>query len=366
VKIAGRHRYRAAKAEKVSTQRWHETRAAGAMKRFDTVRDCCNRALWRELPCDHQEDKHRKVKLGCADWRACVHCRGKRARRYRARFRAARGRALEKYRFARQGGRWSEKFFTATVPHVGTIEDRMSALKSAWPKFQRMLKSHLACDIGIPRNMLGYDWINVMETTLGDDEHGHPHLHVWLILPFVHHAMLRLFWARALPERFQAALPMKPVEEVIEEARGGDRGRRQLRAWLVTRRGPNGRPLERMPWPVFDARAAKDVEHELIKYLVKDSERVEGTMTLMDPEAFGRIYAAYHGRRSISASRGFWLPPREPMHCEECGVLWRTVGVYDEREVADTIGGLFYALGALVRAREKNEPPPRIRALKAV
>jgi hypothetical protein len=66
-----------------------------------------------------------------------------------------------------------------------------------------------------------------------------------------------------------------------------------------------------------------DVSSELCKYLIKDGEKHEGTLELVHPALFARIYAALEGRRAIAATLGFLTPLQgRGTHCHECGTLY--------------------------------------------
>jgi hypothetical protein len=81
--------------------------------------------------------------------------------------------------------------------------------------------------------------------------------------------------------------------------------------------------LRAVAMPIVDVRAGRNVEHELIKYLVKDAVRdPSGNLELIAAEVFARLYAALEGRRVIQTSANFWVHPRpDDKWCEQCGLV---------------------------------------------
>lgn len=309
-RIARRHERAAVRADKPSTRRWHDVRAKGALRRPEALDECCTQELVRRPKCDCGHAAHR-YKLSCDQWKLCDYCKRKRANHYRRKFRVARKRLLARFRFTS----WREKFLTLPLPHVGPVEKRIRDAKGALPKFLRLIRAHLEHDRGLPKNLRNFPWLEVLEVTAGQDADGHPHFHIWMLAPYIPHELIRLYWAMALGPAYEAEMPVRSREQVLAEAKRPA----QLAPWLVTRRGPLGRQLDGIPWPVVDIRQAKNVEQELVKYLVKDFAIVDGEKQFIAPELYARIYEALAGLRTITASRGFWAPPKEPAHCPTCG-----------------------------------------------
>lgn len=358
---AAHHGARAAKAElegETSKRIWHEQRRDGQIRRFATIRACMSRVLVRILQCGCAGNEPQEIPLGCSDWKACPVCRGKRVRRYRVRFRRSLTYWREQYRFAMRLGQWRERFLTLTLPHLGEVGERIKAVKRAWPVFLRMLKRHLAIDKGVPKNQLNFPFVAVLETTPGRDGRGHPHIHVWMLSPYLPHELIRLYWSRALGEPYLSAIPTRPLAEVMTDhkrhvferverrcqSREGwedrawaqwEREGTELFSWLVTRRGPHGALLEEVPWSVVDIRQVRDVESELIKYLLKEAftDPETGELVFMDPELAAQIYLTYAGKRSIWTARGFWQDEAEPSHCRTCGSCHWHCEVVDRAEL---------------------------------
>ncbi|MCB9592816.1 MAG: hypothetical protein H6719_08790 [Sandaracinaceae bacterium] len=253
------------------------------------------------------------------------------------------------------------------------VAEDAAALRGAWEGFSRRLTTHLDVD----RRRPGICYWRVREGTPGTHADGHVHYHVLLVAPYVHHAILRLYWARSLPTDYQTRLPVAQIDwsadgtEVVAIRRTLASGhhhvetiqspvhRRQLAQALVTRRGPHGRPLTEMPWPVIDVRGAAQHHRsagsapkagskgyyeaivktvsETAKYVVKDLEYVDavtGDRKLVDPAIFAELYMATDGQRRTSCTmtrrdatgrvvrRGWWyveyLHPYERT-CVDCG-----------------------------------------------
>lgn len=318
--VAGHHRLKEGEwrgRDRIVTAEWHARRAEGALRRMRTVDQCRSRVMVRR--CDDCGHKPSAVDLRCSDWRLCLRCRDKRGVKYRHRFHAARAarRAPKGYR---------DVMLTLTVPDIGAdVDAAMAELRRAWPRFMRRVGQHLELD----RDRKGIDgYVRALEVTPGETRQGHPHMHVWLLAPYIPHALLRLYWYRSISERYQRAVPTRPRCEAL--AGCTPRERAELDSWLVTRRGEHGRPIEEVPWPVLDIRAAYGdsdrIAGELIKYLVKDAEYGRrGQLEYIEPAAYARLYAAYHGCRSISASRGFWITSMKGARpCNRCGLTaWR-------------------------------------------
>ena len=257
----------------------------------------------------------------CGHFRICPTCRGVRANEARYRFRVSRERALLRAQHLMgagvRGGRWSEKFVTFTVPH-SEIEADIKLLPKAWRKFRKLLFAHLRLDRHVSeRNMLCVVYVRVLEVTAGRKQDGHAHLHVYLLAPYLPKEYLKHLWGQVLVG-FGRTVPPATVDEVLARADGHEP---QLRAWLVTRRGAKGRPVDTVYRPVVHVEECYgDIENELVKYLVKDLERDDdGTEKLMDPALFARVYAGLEGVRTIHASTGFFVNRQGSCACQACG-----------------------------------------------
>lgn len=341
----------------VSSYHWHMSRATGQEERIDRVMQCGA----EEIVCTCGEcgkDGPRFV-CSCDNHRLCLGCRGQRVRRFRRRFQDAQKGLLRRvwadpFRLGKThyrtdahgnkrvayGGRWGEKFLTLTLPDSGDVRADVDALQRAWTRFWRLLRTHVVKDVlraedkPLRRHVMQYmRYCRVLEVTEGRQWQGHAHLHVWLVIPFVHHELLAHLWGQALAKSYQNALVaaecVATVDELVEALPHSRRrlAETQLRQWLVTRRGRDGRPLALAWRPVLDIRPVRSdaMGAELCKYLVKDGEidPATGRLQRMDPEVFARIYRALEGRRAITSARGLLEPPISDCYCHHCGGVFR-------------------------------------------
>jgi hypothetical protein len=323
VRCAHRHRRigEAAAAEgRTSTAAWHFGRARGQLRRFEQVRDCGGMEFL--VSCESCGHEMKRIEARCGNYRICVTCRGARADQYRFRFREGRERALQRaqalLRPGVRGGRWSEKFLTFTVPHSGDVKRDIAVLPKAYRRFWKKLQEHLREDRHLSeQHMALIAYVRVLEVTAGRQHDGHAHLHLYLLSPFLPVEWLAHLWGWAVA-KFGYDVPTEPLQEVIEAA--DDARRPQLRQWLVTRRGDNGRPLQHVFVPiVFVEQCYGDIENELVKYLIKDIDQAEdGSNKLMEAGLFGRIYEGLEDVRTIQPSPHFWLRRSAHCKCERC------------------------------------------------
>ncbi len=272
--------------------RWHQGRARGQLERIERVEGCGSEHY--ELACKAcgcvAEGEHERE---CSSWRYCVPCKGRRARRYRERFREGRAQWLSRCkRYER------ERFLTVTVPHSGLAADVRILLKS-WERFTRTLRRWLRRR-GTP--FLAY--VRALEITPSDG--GHAHMHAWIGSPYLPHAVLRVLWGRALSSSY---VPVRPLCDVLAELKT-ERDRAELERVARWR----GRARAFIPWPILDIRAVHgDPADELVKYLLKDVEHGE----LIDPLLAANMVEASEGARVVASSRGYWvIPLRSCVHCE--------------------------------------------------
>jgi hypothetical protein len=210
----------------------------------------------------------------------CLSCRGRRARRERCRFEAARratlvdARARGLLRANRPGGRYGERFITLTVPHLptDTVRSRIGRVFCAWTTFIKLLNLW-ARTIGVH-----VEFVRVSEWTQGDDGLGHPHIHAWIFSPYIRQHDLTEWWADAL-ERTGVPSGYPILKVHVEEVRG--------------------------------AKAA----NELIKYLCKD---IGAGGRYIAPETYAEVYAALDGRRALQSSRGFRARCAAHTACPHC------------------------------------------------
>lgn len=330
----------------VSAYDWHRTRADGQRKKFETVRACGSETMLHR--CSACALQGPKLLLTCGNHRLCLSCRAARVDKFQKRFAAGQKVHLQKVwndprklqlnqqgpgGRLRYGGVWREKFMTLTVPHSGRVRDDVRELQRAWPRFWRLVRAHIDKDIlqfesPSDREALAklVAFCRVIEVTPGDDWKGHAHLHLWLVSPFIHHAVIAHFWGEALSQPYKNMLTqaecIRSVDEIVE-ALPAERRRYadQLRECFVTRRGKDGKPLTHAWAPVIDLRkvASGDMARELCKYLIKDGTRKDGQLEFIDPKLFAMIYAALEGSRAISTTRGLLVAPDSDCYCHDCG-----------------------------------------------
>lgn len=179
----------------------------------------------------------------------------------------------------RRGGRYGERLVTLTIPHHegDSVRGRIELVLAAWKSFLKSLNAW-ARDKGV-----ALEFVRVLEWTLGSDELGHPHLHIWIFSPFLPQSALSTWWRAALE---RAGLRLFGEHEKLLEV---------------------------------DVRAANDgdaLAQELIKYLCKD---IGSDGRYVDPIIFAEVYAALDGRRAIQGSKGFLGGGDGPTPCTECG-----------------------------------------------
>lgn len=222
----------------------------------------------------------------------CLKCRGAIAQKKRAVFCRARADVLEQaahrglLSHARPKGAYGEKFLTLTAPHVSddTIAIRIARVFDVWPLFLRALNTYFR-----EYAVRSAEWFRVFEWTIGNDELGHPHLHLWLFCPFLPPDTLREWWTSAL---LSVGCPSASLTG------GGKRGT----AGAIVH-------IEKVTAEDGGAR-------ELIKYLTKD---ITNNGDKIRPELYAEVYVALDGRRITQASRGFMARAEGAAQRCECG-----------------------------------------------
>lgn len=220
------------------------------------------------------------------------------------------------------GGIWTEKFLTLTLPHSGDISRDVAAMPKGWRIFWKLLRQHLQLDRGLTKAQVAQlVYVRVIEITTGSKKDGHVHMHVYLITPYLHRALLQVLWARAIEAcgyELNARSKPTPLAEVLAQQMEEWR-RAELQRLLVTRR--NGEPLAEVPNPVLDIRQCySGVEEEIIKYLVKDAERDKSGVLVFNEDFLARVYEGTEGARMVQTSRGFWVPMNvKHCACAKCG-----------------------------------------------
>lgn len=273
---------------------WHFSRAAGQRERFDRVRDCGTESVRAMHVLCTGCGVTAERPLTCGHGIACVACRARKIRKRRGRLARARAVALQLAAKRglllpkRRGGRHSEKLLTLTAPHLSEhgVDERVNLMFCAWPHFLKAMNASLR-ERGEPA-----EWFRNAEWTLGEDEHGHPHFHVWFLGPFMPHAELVDWWREAL-----------------------------ARAGFAAERGELAQ-LEALEALVIDVRAVRNgrvddagVVTEVIKYVTKD---IVARGEYVDAATYARVYEALDGRRVEQASKGFVALGAKEVCCPDC------------------------------------------------
>jgi hypothetical protein len=264
---------------------WHRLRARGHRRRFRSVDDCTKADVLRiECSCCGTLDEQPGT---CGASLLCLRCRGKRARRLRARFLQARKVKLAQARArgllwrGRKGGRYGERLVTLTPPHRehDTVRGRIELVLAAWKYFLKSLNAWARAQ-GVE-----LEFVRVLEWTIGSDSRGHPHLHLWAFSTFLPQDLLSAWWRWALE---RAGLQLGDQEELLAvdiRACGGDAG----------------------------------VAQELVKYMCKD---IGADGQYVDPAIFADVYAALDGNRAAQGSRGFLGLGDAAPSCRHCGATY--------------------------------------------
>jgi hypothetical protein len=212
----------------------------------------------------------------------CVSCRKLDAAAKRAVFARARRFTVSSaerrglLRSNRRGGRWSEKFLTLTAPHWSdkSVAERIAIVLGAWPRLLRLLNDHWKA-----HGVKSAEWFRVVEWTPGSaDDGGHPHLHVWLLSPFLPRDDIERWWRQALIEQTGVVVPHVIID--IREVDG------------------------------------LGVELELVKYLTKD---ILPNREKVAPEIYAEVYKALDDKRISQASKGFMARAKQEARRCECG-----------------------------------------------
>ena len=341
------------------TSRWHQSRANTKRELFTRVENCgSDEGTKVTLVCRGCKTQI-AIPTGCNSHWFCPECRSHTAEKFRADFERKRlglvataTRAGLTRRRQKKSDRWGQRFLTITLPHVGSPGERIRVLRKTWLRFWRLLREHMRPSMqtrsGISLEEIPKGWsdralaqreeqaaksferynerrktthklgplewkkrieffpqheglgwkmgvelshwdvlsyLTVLEWTPGkDDGLGHPHLHVWMFSRFIAKELID----RLLREAYAHTLGLEPDE---------------------------------VPQPISDIRAAgDDVAHELVKYLTKDWDVVEGGAKRARPEVFAEVYAELDGKRLRQSSAGLsnWAVAKV-CACPTCG-----------------------------------------------
>ena len=321
---------------------WHMRRAAGQRARVESVIECgeVDSIELECLGCGTAKEKGAR----CGSKLLCRSCRSMAMAIYHQRFGMARHDLLHEAKFAglmnhfRQGGRWTEKFCTFTVPHIGTTEFRQTVLQRAYARVMRSirrdvergvqqrlgvlgpkggltLRKHLSPEnrAEVERVMRLFSYLRAYEWTTGEDKLGHSHVHIWMFGPFIDRARVRELWANALSN---AGMDVDAEDLILPDVRAAQTG----------------------------------IERELIKYMTKDIVDGQGKAAYVDPETYATVYRLLDGCRQVQGSRGFMKRAGGfCARCENCALdgCFRVRFTRGDRE-----------------ALQKSAPSPRVHAAR--
>ena len=280
-KLEARARRRRRQADQAETPRervrllrsgqWAHYRARSlALARADLVAVCGER--WRTVGC---RCGHREFRVDCKQTQLCGRCRSRHWQRWSRRITKAMDQALRAARAewhrapGRRGMVPGVYLITLTMPHGGDIEGDRKRMGEA---VRRLFK------VATHRQWWS-TYALTYEVTPGDDKLGHVHAHLAAISSWIPYDELHAAW--------RAAMPGALVLDVSPPRRGSDQ--------------------------------ASMAAGYLAKYVTKGIEVADFT-----GRKAGELLCAFRGRRKVTTSRHFWLPPVHT--CECCGELFRSVG----------------------------------------
>lgn len=353
--------------------RWYERRAAAQLARFASVRACGSASL--RVACRVCEEAGSLIPCRCGVVRVCDACADHRDQQRRARIVDARVRVMTEARArgllvrTRPGGALREKMLTLTVPHFkledagGAVRDacdrftettvaaRVAALRLAWPRFLRALRRRLVKRDPAAARALVY--FRCWEWTRGTDGLGHPHLHVYLLAPFLDVRELRAMWGRTL-EAVGVPCPRScrwcwahPEGEGCEHGKGRPHTVIDLRVierfdWRALRElVKNGdRRMVRERFGVLrDAAGAEIVSDYAAGWTFADAfASADGQLPpAADLDVQRDLFVATEGRRMFQGSRGF-VGQVDARPCACCGAVDWSAGVVREWEAGEVEG----------------------------
>lgn len=336
---------------------WHASRATGRRELFDRVDRCgTDDAARIKLVCRGCADPT-TIEVGCASHWFCPSCRARTAQRFRTEFEnkrlglvTAAARAGLTRRRQRRGMRWGGRLLTLTLPHEGQPRERIQVLCATWARFWRTLREALVpelrglCGItlddlpqGVPERRIELrpeiaeeglqfadllSYVRVLEWTPGDDQLGHPHLHVWLFSRRLDRDWLQELWECAYAH--VTGTPRRTLALVHIEAAGDD------------------------------------VAHELVKYLTKDWEVSADGAKRASPAVFAQVYAELADKRLRQTSAGFALWGVEKFKACPCCGFERERGHWARVDITHALDAYSAEIGS-----ERWEPPDTCEPLTA-
>jgi len=317
---------------------WHHQRATAQLERFERLSDCGTES--RVTSCDCGDRPDTRIDLWCDHWRLCLACKGRRCKRYRARFERGRQAMLQRFAWEtnKRANAWTEKMLTVTVPHSGSVVQDVCALIEAWPRFRGRVGRFLA-KRGVAKWREVPYWRS-LEVTRSDQ--GHAHFHAWLLSPFLPQRLIAHYWGASLPEGYRSRLPTVRLLDVLRDSPARDHEALRKAAFvdapfrLAVRESDARARAAKARWrskpddsfrllrknqareraellrddcsllyaPVLDIRKADaGTAAELVKYIVKDFLADDaGNLSPLDAEEYAGIYAALTGVRVLSTS----------------------------------------------------------------
>lgn len=317
----------AMRAELARSAEWAEDRAAAmAMAREDIVSVCDER--WRSIRCGCSV---REMKVACEQPLLCGACRRRHSQVWRKRIVAGMDAALREARrefaatprYRRRGMTPGIYLITLTGPHSGSFVTDRERMGEA----VRELLKHANAQRWWSTYALTW------EATKGDDGAGHLHVHLAVISSWIPYRSEDLpsevaeLWCPARPteladyvrkgERVERHGPLRP---------GYVRRRVRPRVLLKQSRGLHETWRDAMPGAlVLDVKAPGAARDEalsagvyLAKYVTKGVDAAGFT-----GRKAGELLVALQGKRKVSTSAGFWVPP--PRECPHCMEAWRSV-----------------------------------------
>jgi hypothetical protein len=290
---------------------WAQHRAqAMRMRRADVVDACGKR--WRSVECGCGT---RDTRVMCEQPQLCDECRRKHAMVWRKRIVAGLQSGLSKERsrywrtprYRRRGMIPGIYLITLTGPHSGDLASDRDAMGKA----VRVLLKHA--------QWRGWwrTYALTWEATNGTDGLGHLHCHLAVISGWVPYTTSQV--------ESNDAEAWCPARRKVD-AKGRVRYERKT-AMAKKRRGlfevwraalPGALVLDVRP-PGNEKDPAFSAGNYLAKYVTKGVEPSEFSGTKA-----GELLVAFAGRRKVSTSEGFWIPPITA--CECCGEDYRSTG----------------------------------------
>jgi hypothetical protein len=393
--IVAMHRARAGQRELQARATWHGRRANGLRERPKNVRACGGKMIATICSCGNRGKAHPQ---GCGVWRICAACAKSESRRRRAKFGRARARVLldavrplsgrgalagnaAQYR---DGGRYTDKMITLTIPHFegddlfyaamelgdqgdhvddkrarairervlahgsSTVPARIAALFAAWKGFARRMKRDLK-----KRDRADHiftRWDRFFEWTPGKDGRGHPHFHVWAFSPFLCYGEVAEWWTESVRE---VGVPVRTHESWCTNCKRnhvigarawvqqlGDFNERAVRELVA-----GGKAIE------LSAFRSMNVGPTAVTYAAGWS--VEDLSDEVSPETRAELDCALEGRRLSQGSRGLYSDDMKPA-CPVCGPLGcRTIVAWS----ADAVEHTDKWNASVMKARKERERP---------